>query len=487
MEVKQISEILNDVLIPETTEDTEIFKDDLSNVATLGAKVTSDTTISLNTALKTIYDKVGQTIIDAPDISAAAFDILATDAMYGSILEKIRVNVGDFDTNTSWDFTENGGASHEEMFGYHGTDITAKYFNGMRTFSTKPYTVSEQAFRSAFTSREKMISLFGAIEQRTIAKRNLAINLLTRKTVVALIAEKLKSGDNVYDLLAEYYAASGDATATVSNWRVHEKFLVFASVFIKTVRDMLKQPTTLFNEDEYLSQAVDDNMRFYLLSDFAYALESQVYRTSYNDDTVRLSGYNVTPFWQNNGGKAIDYTKRSTIYAIPLSEGEKPIGEDDRKAVYYENVVGVIFNRNGCMVNAQELRTGVVHNDFDHWDNYRHDFNAGYFVDTGENAVVFTIGTPITITAQPTDASEDAGDTATFSVTATAATDLSYLWFSSTDGETFTAISTATSASYTTDTLSADDDGTEYYVEITDSYGNTVNSNIVKLTVTSTS
>ena len=393
MLVKQMAGILNEVFFPEATGTESQFNDDLSNVATLGTQVIATTQVggNLNQALKTIYDKVGQTVYADESYTSGGFDIVGTDAEYGSVLEKIRTEAPDFDINKEWTFTENGGSTHEEMFGYHPIDVEAKYFNTMSTFSTKPYTITEQQFKSAFNSREGVIRFISAIESRVISKRNLAINILTHKAVVGLMAEKLKSGKNVYKLLNIYRENTGDSTVTNANWRTKRDFLIWASTFMNTIADIMYEPTSLFNDDDYISQTTDDKKRFYLLSDMSRALESYVYRDSFNKEEGKLRGFKTIAYWQTVGNTG-SYIDRSTIRAIPISEGEKPVGTDTRIAVNAVGVVGAIFSKWGVMVNAKEMRTGVVPNEFDNWVNYKHSFDAGYFVDTGENCVVFVIG-----------------------------------------------------------------------------------------------
>lgn len=399
MKINQIADVLNTAFFPEATGegDEEIIKDDLSNVVSVGTRVTSSSTFGnmMNGYLKTIYDKVGETIYTDEGYTSGSFDLSVTDAEYGSILEKVRVEAPEFDENKMWTFTEGGGSTHEEMFGYHPLDVIAKYFNSRTTFRTKPYTITETQFRSAFTSREAVIRFIAAIEQRVLSKRNLAINILNHKAVTALIAEKLKTGNNVYDLLAEYVAETGDNTVTVNNWRTSERFLVFANTFIRTIADLMNEPTALYNEEDYISQTTDGQRRFYLISDFSRALESWVYRTSYNEEYNKLTGYKTIAYWQSvgNSKKSANFAARSSINAIPPSEGEAPTsGEDTRQAINRDNIVGVIFNKWAAVVNAERIETGVQPNNFDKWSNYVHMFGAGYFVDTGENAVVFVIG-----------------------------------------------------------------------------------------------
>jgi hypothetical protein len=86
------------------------------------------------------------------------------------------------------------------------------------------------------------------------------------------------------------------------------------------------------------------------------------------------------------------------------------------------------------------------------------------------------------ITAQPTDQSVVAGTAATFAVVASNATN--YQWQSSTDGgTTYTSVSGATAASYTTAVTALPDSGTRYRVAVTGA-GNSITSSAVTLSVT---
>jgi beta-galactosidase len=82
---------------------------------------------------------------------------------------------------------------------------------------------------------------------------------------------------------------------------------------------------------------------------------------------------------------------------------------------------------------------------------------------------------------QPASQSVAAGLTATFTVTATGASPLSYQW-----QENGTAIPSATASSYTTPATTAADNGETFDVVVSNTAGS-VTSNTATLTVTSTS
>ena len=491
MKVEQIAAILNAGFYPEATgtltdantdsdadSNVELFKDDLSNVVSLGREILSTTQYGsqgMNQALKNIIDKVGQTIFVNSSLDSGGFDIFVTDAEYGSILEKVRIEAPDFDVNDAWNFDENGGSSHADMFGYHSVDASAKYFNMMTTFRTAPYTITEKQWRSAFNSRRDMIRFIGALEQRVLSKRRLAINLLTHKAVTALIAEKLKDGNNVIDLLAEYVTETGDDTVTTSNWKTSKSFLLFANTYIRTIADLMVEPTALYNNAEYVSRTSESDRHFYLISDFARALESYVYRSSYNEEYVKLTGYRTIAYWQGVGKdrNRANYLTRSTVNAIPPSEGDAPPEgqQDTRQVIRQSNIVGVIFGRQAAMVNAQQLESGVEYNNFDKWYNTVHLFEAGYFVDPAENAVVFVIGTKPAVKITNVDPEVTVGGDTLQMTAATLPPDATITW--STANNTYATINA------TTGILTAVSAGTaEVTATVTGSDGTTVTDTV---------
>src|SRR5207245_1538300 len=88
------------------------------------------------------------------------------------------------------------------------------------------------------------------------------------------------------------------------------------------------------------------------------------------------------------------------------------------------------------------------------------------------NAATLTVNTPPSISAQPISQTATAGQTASFSVTASGTSPLSYQW-----NKNGTAIGGATSSSYTTPVTTTADNGAQFTVTVSHSAGSVTSSN----------
>ena len=136
------------------------------------------------------------------------------------------------------------------------------------------------------------------------------------------------------------------------------------------------------------------------------------------------------------------------------------------------------YNKISGATSASYTLPASATNISDDQDGYYVIVTNGYGQATSVTATL-GVGAGIVITKQPANDYVNAGDPATFSVTATSTLPLSYQWYEAPPGSsTFTAISGATSATYTQPTTATTDTGSVFYVVV---------SNGTTASVTSTS
>ena len=142
MKVTQIASIMNAVnpeiigvnTDPNTGAITPIIAtvaEDGSNMLDAGKQVADWlTSENVNTYMKSIMDKVGETIFISDEYDLGEeFDIRKTSLEAGSITEMIFFHDGEWTANTSWDEiisgTETAAPTFGEMFGYHPVTSSA--------------------------------------------------------------------------------------------------------------------------------------------------------------------------------------------------------------------------------------------------------------------------------------------------------------------------------------------------------------------------
>ena len=253
---KEVSGVYVDVPNPDFNPDSPVgpdnpetvkqggFNEDLSNIVDIGRTITSSTEWSNNfdNYVGRIIDKIGRTIFVDRPYEGDDLGLEREAWTYGSVMEKVRVEVGDFVENDSWklargrylgngkvtpgtypdDPTEDDLRS-SDGFPYFGdlfafdepAEVQAKYFDLKTTFRAKiilPRNQMESAFRSAFA----MQRFFGTIENRIRTKMEVARESLAYRVENNFIAAKLSVNNGVVNLLAEYKTATGDNTITAA-------------------------------------------------------------------------------------------------------------------------------------------------------------------------------------------------------------------------------------------------------------------------------
>ncbi len=387
MEVKQISTILNDVYSEITGETTLVVAEDLSNIVDIGREILATDVFGDNfdNYVKKIIDKIGKTIFWDRAYNGDDTPVIHDSWEYGSALEKLRTEIGDFEDNPTWDLQN----YEPDVFSFEPPSVSAKYWNSKVTFQKK-ISIAKKQVKEAFESASAMNRFFAMIQNRITMKMKMAKKALSDRVVANIIAEKLKSGNNVINLLSLYNTASGDSL-TVDQFFLDREALAFAVKTMKTTKKLLSEPTEVFNEGGYVAHTPSDKLRFFCLTDLAAAAESSLYANTFNEEFVKMPGFHEVAFWQGMG-TAGSFEDRSSINVIPSSEGPAPAsGEDTRTAVEVSGIVGVMFDEWAGMVCCEDPRVTSIWNPEAEFWNYWHKFDAEYMNDLDENAVVFIV------------------------------------------------------------------------------------------------
>ena len=392
MKVKQISSMLNTVF-GEILGDTGLIAEDMSNLVSAGQIITSSTQFGDNfeNYAGKIVDKVGRTVFADRVYRAKDLGIWRDSWEYGSVLEKIRVDVGDYEDNCEWDLTkpgttgldynENLQAHIEELFKFVPANTQAKYFNLKTTFKTV-ISITRKQLKSAFNGASEMARFIGMIENRIMSKMEIAKDQLQRRTLVNLIGTKIAGNSSVVDLKAEFEAAGGATIATFAAALKDPEFLRFAAKRMTMDREFMSEPSKIYNDGNFYTHTPIEDSRLIVIADLDAGLKFNLYGDTYNEEFVKLNNYKTVPFWQGSG-TTMGLADRSKINI-------KTAGGD---VVEKTGIIGVLFDRDAAMVCNEDPDVRSQYNADGNFTNYFYTYDCSYFNDFDENAIVYTWGT----------------------------------------------------------------------------------------------
>lgn len=392
MKVNQISGLLNSVF-GEVLGDTGLISEDLSNLVSAGTVITSSTDFGDNfdNYAKAIVDKVGKTIFADRIYRAKDLGIWRDYFEYGSVLEKIRVDVGEYEDNCEWDLTKMGTTgldyneniqNHiEELFKFVPANVQAKYFNLKTTFKTV-ISITRKQLKSAFDSASSMARFIGMIENRILSKMEIAKEELQRRAIGNFIGTKIATNSNVVDLKVAFEAAGGAVITSLSAALQNADFLRFAAKRITMDREFMTQPSKIYNDGQFYSHTPVEDSRLIVLSDLDAGLKFNLYGDTYNEEFVKLDNYKTIPFWQGTGTD-MGIAARSAL-KITTSGGQ---------TVDKSGIIGVLFDRDGIMACNEDPEVRSQYNADGNFTNFFYCYDASFYNDFDENGIIYTWGT----------------------------------------------------------------------------------------------
>lgn len=394
MKVEQIATIMNAVNQELIGVDgngdliTGTVAEDGSGMLEAGKKVASWVSAdNVNTYLKKVFDKVGETIFISDEYDLGEeFDLRKTSLEAGSITEMILFKDGDWTDNTSWDEiisgTETAAPTFNEMFGYHPQEAEALYFNKKVTLASEVYTDTHLQLKSAFNTRNGIISFYNGVEQRWLNKIMQLKKKLKKMQVCAWAADKVIANSGVFNLLGLYNAEQPALQKIDKTTALHNPdFLRWAKAYTEILRENLRERTALYNPDGYVGSVPRARQKALLYAPFAEYLAVNLYSGTFHDDYVKLGGFDNVSYWQAEGGMSDDIKMQINLKTPNNSAA----------AVVVNGLLGVIFDDRAIFQVDEYARTVVQPNQMSEWNNIQHKLDVSLYYTTALNGVVLLL------------------------------------------------------------------------------------------------
>lgn len=400
MEVKQKAEVLNAVFseligayTPED-EEPEYYNEDLSNFVEVGRKIEATTEWGqhFDNYWGSIIDRIGRTMVVNKDYESQAPNLDVSGSEYGSILQKIRVGVPDFEENPAWTLTKNKGEEFNYLT-YNPVELRATYWNSKISYMME-WSWAIKQLKEAVTNRSVLDEIFAAIENKIRVKMTVQNDGLKMRLVNNINAVNIKLGRQVnvlYDFMynADLTNIAADNSNICSKNALYSKeFLKFLQLTLKKYKKYMAQASVLMNKEGEFNWTQGSNLRMVAITDVEGALESYLMSDTYHNEFVKFDGYKSVASWQSLR-PGFNFADRSRIDVCAVTGPEET---DVTDPFAFSGVIFTMFDRDGAVIWNEEPETDTApYNPKGKFYNYYFTFDCSYLCDLAENSVTFVI------------------------------------------------------------------------------------------------
>ena len=389
MKLTQVYKIVNQAT-KEATGQSELLAKDLSNITDVGNEVIGAEALDHYT--KSLVNHIGRVVVDSREYTTVLPSVLKDSWEYGSILERIKMDLIEAEENPTWAL-EDGKDYSPNIF--YQPKVTAKFFNSKTTFEI-PISFTELQVKESFSSAEQLNAFVSMIQNAvsnsiTVKMDSLVMDTINNGTAETLVSDLLTeedtldlttSGNKAINLLALYNADKAPEEQLTADKAIKDaEFIKFASYTIQLYKDRLARISTIFNVEGKQRFTPESENHLVLLTDFASASKVYLESEAYNKELLALPKYETVPYWQGSG-TGYDFADVSKISV-------KTAGTN--KTVEANGIIGVMFDNVALGVTNLDQRVQSSFNPKAEFYNNFYKNDVGFFNDLGENFVVFFV------------------------------------------------------------------------------------------------
>ena len=393
MTVVQLYNLVN-TITDEITGGSAVVNEDLSNVVDIGRAIFDATNV--DNYVKTLVDHIGKVIFVNRAYSGSAPSVLMDGWEFGSVLEKIQVEMPDAVENDDWDLTD--GASYDPNV-FHKPVVSAKFFNSKVTFEID-VSFTEMQVRESFSSVAQLNGFVSMIYNSVDKSMTVKVDGLIARTINNFVGQTLNdeypdplnttpyanaTGVRAINLL-KMYNDQFSASLTVSNCLTNADFIRYATMQIGLVTDRFKKMSKVYNIGSKERFTPEDMQHMILLAEFDKASRAYLMSDTFHNDFVALPAHEVVPYWQGSG-TSYAFTSTSAIDIKILD----PTDNTSTITVSCDGIIGCLFDRDALGVTNYERRVTSHFNGKASFYNNFYKMDSAYFNDFNENFVVFFV------------------------------------------------------------------------------------------------
>ena len=382
MEIKQVYNLVNDSL-KEVLGKENVLLEDLSNVVDSGEELFNAGAV--DKYVKSLVNHIGKVIFVDRTYKGSAPSVLMDAWEFGSVVEKISMDLPDSEENESWELEDR--TSYDTNI-FYKPKVTAKFFNKKVTFEI-PISITDLQVKQSFSNATQLNSFLSMIYNKVEQKMTLDLDGLVKKTIVNFIAETIYDGvgttytntsTRAVNLLKLYNDSHAGNTLTQANCLESADFIKFATRIINLYKDRMSEMSSLFNMGGTAKFTPDDMLHIVMLSDFTSSAVAYLESDTYHNELVRLPRYEKVSYWQGSG-ENYEFSQTSKIN----------VNTSENHTINVDGILGVMFDRDALGVSNLDRRTTSHYVEKAEFTNNWYKMDAGYFNDFNENFVVFYV------------------------------------------------------------------------------------------------
>ena len=381
MKIKQVYEIVNDAT-QQVLGETAVIQEDLSDVVSVGESIANANLY--DKYVGALINRIAKNIFSIRAYSGRAPKVLMDSWEFGSIVQKVHMQLPDAEENESWELTD--GATYEQDQFYKPT-VSVKIWNQKTTFEI-PLSIAEEQLKQSFLGAEEMARFVSMIYQAVENSLTLKFDTLIMRTINNFIGATIYDDNNAggprcVKLLTEYNTIYG-TSLTNANALYDKGFLRYCAYRMKQVATRMSNYSTLFNIGGTQKHTPRDVLHIVMLDYLDAGVSAFLQSDTFHDELVKLPDADVVSCWQGSG-TSFALADASKIYVQVLDK------TGTKRSVEKSYVVACMFDRDALGVTALNKRVKEHYNAKAEFFNYWYKEDAGFFNDYNENFVVFLV------------------------------------------------------------------------------------------------
>lgn len=365
-----------------------IVNQDLSNVIDAGRELFAAGDGAVDNFVRALPDHIGKVIFVDRDYDGIVPSILRDAWEYGSICEKIRVEIPEAIDNPAWNLID-GQTYNQDKF--YQPKVHVKFWNDRVSFMI-PISITEDQVKSAFSGAYQLNAFVSMIRTQVKKGMTIRMNALVRSTINNFIGETIyqdyqgtslssTSHTRAVNLLYLYNQIAA-TPITADKALTDGEFLRFAAFTLKRYISRFRDVNELFNIGKTDKFTPADLQHVVMLNDFESAAAVYLYdgKGQFLVDNIKLPYAETINYWQGTG---TDYGFNScSSIDVTTSEGN---------SVAVSGILAVLFDHDALGVTNMDRKTKVHRNEVGEFQNTWEKATAGYWNDFDEQFVVFFI------------------------------------------------------------------------------------------------